>query len=46
MNPRKLAIAARLRKETTLPIQWIAERLPMGSTGRISVFAYPQGTSH
>ena len=31
-DPRKLAIAARLRKETTLPIKWIAARLRMGTT--------------
>lgn len=31
-DPRKLAIAARLRKETTLPIKWIAARLQMGTT--------------
>jgi REP element-mobilizing transposase RayT len=31
-DPRKLAIAVRLRKETTLPIKWIAARLQMGTT--------------
>ena len=28
-DPRKLAIAVRLRNETTLPIKWIAARLQM-----------------
>ncbi len=31
-DPGRLAIAARLRKETTLTIKWIAARLQMGST--------------
>jgi putative transposase len=30
-DPGKLALAARVRKETTLPIKWIARRLQMGS---------------
>ena len=30
-HPAKQALAARLRKETTLPIKWIAGRLQMGS---------------
>jgi len=28
----KLAMAARVRKETTLPIKWIAARLQMGTS--------------
>jgi hypothetical protein len=27
----KLALAARVKQETTLPIRWTAARLPMGS---------------
>jgi hypothetical protein len=30
-DPSKLAIAARLRRETTLPIKWIAARMALGS---------------
>jgi hypothetical protein len=30
-DPGKLAIAARLRSETTLPIKWIAERAHIGT---------------
>ena len=30
-DPGKLAIAARLRKETTLPIKWIAARVQIGT---------------
>jgi hypothetical protein len=31
-DPGKVAIAARLRKETTLPIKWIAARVQIGTT--------------
>ena len=31
-DPGKLAIAARLRSETTLPIKWIAARVQIGTT--------------
>jgi hypothetical protein len=30
-DPGKLALAARLRRETTLPMKWISTRLPMGT---------------
>ncbi len=30
-DPGKLGLAARVRKETTLPIKWIAQRLQMGT---------------
>ena len=30
-DPGKLAVAARARQETTLPVKWIAERLQMGT---------------
>ena len=32
IDPGKLAIAARLRKETTLPVKWIAARVKIGTT--------------
>ncbi len=41
-DPGKLALAARLRRETTLTIEEMADRLQMGSrqsVGRISVFS-------
>jgi hypothetical protein len=31
-DPGKLAIAARLRRETTLPVKWIAKRLWLGTS--------------
>ena len=31
-DPGKLAIAARLRRETTLPVKWIAARVKIGTT--------------
>ena len=31
-DPGKLAIAARIRKETTLPVKWIAARVHIGTT--------------
>jgi hypothetical protein len=30
-NQEKVKLAARLRRETTLSLKWIAQRLPMGS---------------
>jgi hypothetical protein len=30
--PEKLALAARLRRETTLPLKWIAARVKLGSS--------------
>jgi hypothetical protein len=30
-HPGKLALAAKLRRETTLPLKWIAARLRMGT---------------
>lgn len=32
----KLAMAERLRKETTLPIKWIADRLRMGTRASVN----------
>ncbi len=31
-DPGKLAMAARLRKETTLPLKWIAARVRLGTS--------------
>ena len=40
-DPGKLAIAARLRKETTLPMKWIAARVQIGtSNGARAVLHY------
>jgi len=35
-DKNKLAIAARLRKETTMTLKWIAEHLVMGSWSNVS----------
>jgi hypothetical protein len=35
-SPEKVAIAARLRKETTMTLQWIATRLNMGTWTHVS----------
>jgi hypothetical protein len=49
-DPGKLAIAARLRKETTLPVKWIAARVKIGTTkGAKSVLhrlAHPATARH
>jgi hypothetical protein len=31
-DPEKLALAARLRRETTLPVKWIAARVQLGTS--------------
>ena len=35
-NKRKVRMAARLRRETTMSLKWIAERLAMGSWTNVS----------
>ena len=35
-DPAKVAMAARLRAETTMTVDWIAERLGMGSRGYLN----------
>ena len=35
-DPAKLALAARLRAETTMTVGWIAERLEMGTRGYLN----------
>jgi REP element-mobilizing transposase RayT len=39
-DPRKLRIAARLRRETTMTLFWIATRLHMGTPGHVSSLLY------
>ena len=39
-DPAKVRIAARLRNETTMTLDWIAERLRMGSAGHVSHLLY------
>jgi REP element-mobilizing transposase RayT len=41
--PEKLQIALRLRKETTMTLAWIAERLQMGTKTHLSHLLYWQG---
>lgn len=36
----KVALAARLRAETTLTVRWIAERLGMGTRGHLNHLLY------
>ena len=42
-DPGKLAIGARLRSETTLPVKWIAARLSMGSRGHVAWLRQERG---
>jgi hypothetical protein len=35
-DPGKVATARRLRKETTMTLEWVARRLAMGSTSMVS----------
>jgi hypothetical protein len=39
-DPEKLAVAARLRAETTMTVGWIAERLGMGTRGYLNHLLY------
>lgn len=39
-NAEKVALAARLRAETTLTVGWIAERLGMGTRGHLNHLLY------
>jgi hypothetical protein len=39
-DPAKLKIARRLRNETTMTLDWIAQRLRMGSAGHLSHLLY------
>jgi len=44
-DPAKVALAARLRAETTMTAGWIAERLEMGSRGYLNHLLYHQRKS-
>ena len=39
-DPEKLALAVRLRAETAVTVQWIAERLQMGAPGYLNHLLY------
>ena len=39
-DPAKIALAARLRAETTRTVGWIAERLEMGTRGHLNHLLY------
>jgi hypothetical protein len=39
-DPRKVKIALRLRRETTMTLAWIATRLHMGSPGHVNCLLY------
>jgi hypothetical protein len=39
-DAKKVAIAARLRAETAVPVKWIAERLRMGAPGYVNHLLY------
>lgn len=41
-DPAKVAMAARLRAETTMTVGWIAERLAMGTRGHLNHLLYRQ----
>jgi len=41
-NPQKVHIAARLRRETTMSLAWIAERLHMGAPTHLACLLYRQ----
>jgi len=42
-EPRKVKIAARLRRETTMSLAWIAQQLRMGTPGHVSSLLYRKG---
>jgi len=41
-DPVKMVLARRLRRETTMPLKWICERLEMGSWKAIHQRLYEQ----
>jgi len=41
-EPRKVKIAARLRRESTMSLAWIAQRLRMGTPGYVACLLYPK----
>ena len=44
-DPTKVAMAARLRAETTMTVGWIAERLGTGTRGHLNHLLYRQRKS-
>ena len=42
-DPRKVMIAARLRRETTMTLSWIAAPLQMGAPAHVAHSLYRQG---
>ena len=42
-DPAKVRVAARLRRETTMTLAWIAERLRMGTPGHLAHLLYWRG---
>ena len=42
-DPGKVAIAQRLRRETTVTLGWVAERLRMGTKTHLAHLLYWQG---
>jgi hypothetical protein len=45
-DPVKVKLAARLRRETTVTIKWIAERLHMGSWKHVNHLLYQWKKAH
>jgi hypothetical protein len=44
-DARKVRIAERLRRETTMTLAWIGERLSMGAPGHVSCLLYRKATA-
>ena len=42
-DPEKIAIARRLREETTMTLAWVANRLKMGTKTHLAHLLYWQG---
>jgi hypothetical protein len=42
-DPGKIGIALRLRRETTMTLEWVAQRLQMGTKTHLSHLLYWQG---
>jgi hypothetical protein len=45
-DTRKVTIAARLRRETTMTLAWIGERLRLGAPGHIACLFYRKSHEH
>jgi hypothetical protein len=44
-HPFKIKLAMRLRSQTTVPLDWLAERLKMGTRGHLAHLLYRQEQS-